>query len=250
VRLYKLFLIKMEDLISFEDLVVQPFNSYFNLEKELHEVKSRLSLMDERLKYLESAKKSKKRNKKPTDIVLKDEKKIQVDRAQRLINRNEVRKKNEELQLKRKEEWKKWDKEREEEITKEANDKIVNTVIIEENYILVDNIVFEDKGGYQGMEKYLSNYTLIKELIISKRFLLTLLYYNNEVLHYFLKPNSLKIEKLTLYLSYFFGIIDRIIELNFKCNTIELCGNTFYRKSSTIKNLQKYCLENKIELIF
>jgi len=43
----------MEDLISFEDLVVQPYNSYFNLEKELHEVKSKLSLMEERLKYLE-----------------------------------------------------------------------------------------------------------------------------------------------------------------------------------------------------
>ena len=43
----------MEDLISFEDLVVQPCNSYFNLEKELHEVKSKLSLMEQRLKYLE-----------------------------------------------------------------------------------------------------------------------------------------------------------------------------------------------------
>jgi len=43
----------MEDLISFEDLVVQPYNSYFNLEKELHEVKAKLSLMEKRLKYLE-----------------------------------------------------------------------------------------------------------------------------------------------------------------------------------------------------
>jgi hypothetical protein len=41
------------DLISFEDLVVQPYNSYFSLEKELHEVKSQLSLMEQRLKYLE-----------------------------------------------------------------------------------------------------------------------------------------------------------------------------------------------------
>jgi len=41
------------DLISFEDFVVQPYNSYFNLEKELHDVKAKLSLMDQRLKYLE-----------------------------------------------------------------------------------------------------------------------------------------------------------------------------------------------------
>jgi len=41
------------DLISFEDLVVQPYNSYFNLEKELHDVKAKLSLMEQRLKYLE-----------------------------------------------------------------------------------------------------------------------------------------------------------------------------------------------------
>lgn len=41
------------DLISFEDLVVQPYNSYFSLEKELQEVKSQLSLMEQRLKYLE-----------------------------------------------------------------------------------------------------------------------------------------------------------------------------------------------------
>ena len=45
-------IIKME-LISFEDLVVQPCNSYFNLEKELHETKSTISFMDQRLKYLE-----------------------------------------------------------------------------------------------------------------------------------------------------------------------------------------------------
>ena len=43
----------MDDLICFEDLVVQPCNSYFNLEKELHEVKSQLSFMEQRLKYLE-----------------------------------------------------------------------------------------------------------------------------------------------------------------------------------------------------
>jgi hypothetical protein len=43
----------MEDLISFEDLVVLPCNSYFNLEKELHEVKIKLSLMERRFKYLE-----------------------------------------------------------------------------------------------------------------------------------------------------------------------------------------------------
>jgi len=41
------------DLISFEDLVVQPYNSYFNLEKELHDVKAKLSLMERRLKYLD-----------------------------------------------------------------------------------------------------------------------------------------------------------------------------------------------------
>jgi hypothetical protein len=41
------------DLISFEDLVVQPYNNYFNLEKELHDVKTKLSLMERRLKYLE-----------------------------------------------------------------------------------------------------------------------------------------------------------------------------------------------------
>jgi len=195
----------MEDLISFEDLVVQPCNSYFNLEKELHEVKSRLSLMETRLKYLESERYPKKRN----------------DRTQRF----------EEI-IKRKE---------------ETNDKIVNKVCIEENEILLDNIVFQH-GGYQGMENYLSKYNLIKELILSKRFLLTLLYYNNDLLNYFLKPNSLKIEKLKLYLTYYFGIIDRIIELNFKCKTIEVCGNTFYRKNFQIKNLQKYCIENKIEL--
>ena len=45
-------IIKME-LISFEDLVVQPCNSYFNLEKELHEIKSTISFMEQRLKYLE-----------------------------------------------------------------------------------------------------------------------------------------------------------------------------------------------------
>lgn len=44
------------DLISFEDLVVQPYNSYFTLEKELQEVKSQLSLMEQRLKYLEEGK--------------------------------------------------------------------------------------------------------------------------------------------------------------------------------------------------
>lgn len=44
----------MDDLISFEDLIVQPYNSYFNLEKELYEVKSKLSLMEQRLKYLEN----------------------------------------------------------------------------------------------------------------------------------------------------------------------------------------------------
>jgi hypothetical protein len=41
------------ELISFEDLVLQPCNSYFNLEKELHEIKSTISFMDKRLKYLE-----------------------------------------------------------------------------------------------------------------------------------------------------------------------------------------------------
>ena len=41
------------DLISFEDLVVQPYNNYFNLEKELQEVKAKLSFMERRLKYLE-----------------------------------------------------------------------------------------------------------------------------------------------------------------------------------------------------
>ena len=110
------------DLISFEDLVVQPYNSYFTLEKELHEVKSQLSLMEQRLKYLEEKKPKKKRHVKQEDTDVKEyeiiEKKIQndADRKQRLINRNEVRKKNEELQLKRKEEWEKWDKEREEEL--------------------------------------------------------------------------------------------------------------------------------------
>lgn len=44
----------MDDLISFEDLIVQPYNSYFNLEKELYEVKSKLSLMEQHLKYLEN----------------------------------------------------------------------------------------------------------------------------------------------------------------------------------------------------
>lgn len=44
------------ELISFEDLVVQPSNSYFSLEKELHEVKSQLSLMEQRLKYFEEGK--------------------------------------------------------------------------------------------------------------------------------------------------------------------------------------------------
>jgi hypothetical protein len=38
------------DLISFEDLVVQPCNRYFNLEEEL---KGNLSLLEHRLKYLE-----------------------------------------------------------------------------------------------------------------------------------------------------------------------------------------------------
>lgn len=41
------------DLISFEDLVVDPCNIYFNLEKEIHVVKAKLSLMEQRLKYLE-----------------------------------------------------------------------------------------------------------------------------------------------------------------------------------------------------
>ena len=113
------------DLISFEDLVVQPYNSYFSLEKELHEVKSQLSLMEQRLKYLDEKKPKKpkkKRHVKQEDTDVKEyeiiEKKIQndSDRKQRLTNRNEVRKKNEELQLKRKEEWEKWDKEREEEV--------------------------------------------------------------------------------------------------------------------------------------
>jgi len=109
------------DLISFEDLVVQPYNSYFNLEKELQDVKAKLSLMEQRLKYLEKpAKKYKKKPaKKDTDVEDYEliAKKIQndADRKLRLINRNGLRKKNEEEMIKRKEEWEKWDKEREDE---------------------------------------------------------------------------------------------------------------------------------------
>lgn len=116
---------KMEDLISFEDLVVQPYNSYFNLEKELLDVKAKLSLMEQRLKYLEkpAKKPAKKYKKKPAkkDTDVEDyeliAKKIQndADRKLRLINRNGLRKKNEEEMIKRKEEWEKWDKEREDE---------------------------------------------------------------------------------------------------------------------------------------
>jgi hypothetical protein len=113
------------DLISFEDLVVQPYNSYFNLEKELLDVKAKLSLMEQRLKYLEkpAKKPAKKYKKKPAkkDTDVEDyeliAKKIQndADRKLRLINRNGLRKKNEEEMIKRKEEWEKWDKEREDE---------------------------------------------------------------------------------------------------------------------------------------
>ena len=73
------------DLISFEDLVVQPYNSYFTLEKELQEVKSQLSLMEQRLKYLEEKKpkKPKKKRHVKEDTDLKEyeiiEKKIQND---------------------------------------------------------------------------------------------------------------------------------------------------------------------------
>ena len=83
------------DLISFEDLVVQPYNSYFSLEKELQEVKSQLSLMEQRLKYLEDKKPKKKTHVKQEDTYLKEyeiEKKIQndADRKLRLINRNKI----------------------------------------------------------------------------------------------------------------------------------------------------------------
>ena len=121
------------DLISFEDLVVQPYNSYFTLEKELQEVKSQLSLMEQRLKYLEEKKPKKKRhvNHEDTDVEQYEiiEKRIQndYDRKQRLINRNKKREDNEELKLKRKEEREEENEHRkkiqEEEIKKAENKK-------------------------------------------------------------------------------------------------------------------------------
>jgi hypothetical protein len=97
------------DPISFEDLVVQPYNSYFNLEKELHDVKAKLSLMEQRLKYLE-------KHAKDTDLKQEIDKRIQNDYEVRKKNEEEMIKRKEELEKERKrhenEEFEKWYKER------------------------------------------------------------------------------------------------------------------------------------------
>jgi hypothetical protein len=233
------------DLISFEDLVVQPYNSYFTLEKELQEVKSQLSLMEQRLKYLEEKKPKKKRHvkKEDTDVKQEIEKKIQndADRKQRLINRNEVRKKNEELQLKRKED---------EESVEEVNDKIVNTVCLGE-HILADNIIFEPTS----LQAHLYKYNIIKKITISTR---DKIRPYNILLRCILK--SILVEKIIIYATHDYRLIeliDNIIDSKFKFTNIEIkigysIGRMFPLSSIStrdkIENLKSYCNKNKIVL--
>jgi|LakMenEpi03Aug12_release.lakeMendotaPanAssembly.Ray.scaffolds.fasta_scaffold413673_2 hypothetical protein len=248
------------DLISFEDLVVQPYNSYFNLEKELHDVKSTISLMDQRLKYLEKpakkpAKKYKnKPAKKDTDVEDYEliAKKIQndADRKLRLINRNGLRKKNEEEMIKRKEEWEKWDKEREEESEKVHN-KIVNTVCLGGD-ILADNIIFEPTS----LQVHLYKYNIIKEITINVSDIKIRPY--NNLLRCILKIIS--VEKIIIYATHDYRLIeliDNIIKDNFKFTIIEIkigysIGRMFPLSSIStryrIENLKSYCNKNNIVL--
>jgi hypothetical protein len=252
------------DLISFEDLVVQPYNSYFSLEKELHEVKSQLSLMEKRLKYLEDKKPKKKRHVKQedTDVKQEIEKKIQndSDRNQRLINRNELRKKNEELQLKRKEEWEKWDKEREyenklrkkihedEESDEDSDEEIepecknVESPSLPSITIQSSRLIIGDKNYYEPFE---NNIHIIQQYKTIDR--LTIHLHNDMKCYDLLRIiTETKILRLIIY-SYpkLESLITLLMIRNIKVSFLQIENNI---NKFTIGKLRWYCYKNNIQL--
>ena len=227
----------MEDLISFEDLVVQPCNSYFNLEKELHEVKSRLTLLEERLKYLEKPKNTfKKKRPVKQDTDLKEyeiiEKKIQndYDRKIRLINRNKRREDNYKDSLESPDEiGKKWKVKEERKLLENAELSYNSTF----NYVMVNN---------KEIDKLLLYYKVIINLKVdvdSYRFVELFLKYKIQI------ENLVFIGQCNYNL---IPVMNYIIINNFKCKSIEIKKTFTYIIKIEIDKLQKYCDENKIEL--
>jgi hypothetical protein len=205
----------MEDLISFEDLVVQPYNSYFNLEKELHEVKAKLTLVEKRLKYLEDkigygCKGQLTLEEKINALDIKYEELddtilIVEDGLQKDIKG--IIKRLEEDKCKKIEE----------------HTKTIRTIYLGFE-ISIDNAHFCRGFGYKEkkLQEYLSNYNIIKELSINMNYLDTKDI--KDLTKYFLKHNNFQIEKLKIMmkkhkddLTYF---IDTVIELKFKCKNI------------------------------
>ena len=254
------------DLISFEDLVVQPYNSYFTLEKELHEVKSQLSLMEQRLKYLEEKKPKKKRhvNHEDTDVEQYEiiEKRIQndYDRKQRLINRNKKREDNEELKLKRKEEWEKWDKEREyenklrkkihedEESDEDSDEEIepecknVESPSLPSITIQSSRLIIGDKNYY---ESFKNNIHIIQQYKTIDR--LTIHLHNDMKCYDLLRIiTETKILRLIIY-SYpkLESLITLLMIRNIKVSFLQIENNI---NKFTIGKLRWYCYKNKIQL--
>jgi len=230
---------KMEDLISFEDLVVQPYNSYFNLEKELHELKSKLSLMETRLKYLED-----KIGYGCKGNLTLEEKINALD-----IKYEEL---DDEIVI------------LQEDILKDIgliNDKIeegTKTIrAISLGCITPDRFSVDDKifinPNLSSLINYVSSYNSIKVLSSKPTIYLKQFLNNNKV-----KIETLKI-KTTSYSNIDFKdfietfIKNNLIVKNIKVTLVYSFLDISYKEIKEIKeikSLQKYCLENKIELIF
>ena len=234
----------MEDLISFEDLVVQPCNSYFNLEKELHEVKSKLSLMEQRLKYLEEkigygckGQLNLEEKIEALDIKyeeLDDEIVSLEDSVQK-----DIKSINYKLTF------------------SEEDAKTIKGIYVGGMEIIVDYKTFDycSRESLKNLISYVSNYNIIKVLSIKLNSV-----YSKDKFEYLFTNNRVKIEKLIMNMGdfNFRHFIDTIIIKNkFNCGIIELYLPSCLRKNEyyltqKFKNeldiLQRYCDCNKIEL--
>ena len=232
------------DLISFEDLVVQPYNSYFTLEKELHEVKSQLSLMEQRLKYLEEGKLSLEERIESLDIKYeelddnrgKDNVKIHND-MKCLKDRIDCLEYNDSAT------------EGSDSTTEEVEEiqcissKNIDTPLLPSVSISSNGDVMSNKKYYGSLKEKMIDITL-KYKDIDK---LQLQLFNDIDLYKLLRIfKNTKILRLFIY-SYFKlqSLINLIMLHSIKVSYLEISN---YLSEHELINLQKYCDDNKIEL--